>query len=181
MALSVFSALVTASSLTDPISCLISAVAAAHGPLHFGATESAQRALNEIGSPESVPDFINEVKSGKRRLFGYGHREYKAVDPRVRFIRRILQDLPTHSNPFFKIAEAIEAAASDDEYFLSRGLHPNADFYGNFVFTGIGIEPEMIPAAMLTQRITGIMAHWRDYTGTCVTSLLIGIFLTWVV
>ncbi|KAJ5217964.1 uncharacterized protein N7498_000063 [Penicillium cinerascens] len=164
MALAVFSALVTASSLTDPISCLITSVAAAHGPLHFGATESAQRALHEIGDPKNVPAFLGEVKSGKRKLFGYGHRSYKGIDPRVRPIRAILEDLTEH-NPLFKLAEAIEVAASTDEYFLSRRLYPNADFYGNFVFTGIGIETEMIPAAMISHRIMGIMAHWREYMG----------------
>lgn len=163
MALSVFSALATASSLTDPISCLISAITAAHGPLHFGATESAQRALQEIANPENVPAFLNEVQAGKRKLFGYGHREYKGVDPRVAFIQRILKDLPVKATPLFKIAELIEATASQDEYFLSRQLYPNADFYGNFVFTAIGIESEMIPAAMLSHRIMGIMAHWREY------------------
>lgn len=165
MALSVFSALATASSLTDPISCLITAITAAHGPLHFGATESAQRALKEIGNPDNVSAFLNEVKAGKRKLFGYGHREYKGVDPRVAFIQRILKDLLVKTNPLFKIAESIESAASKDEYFLSRHLYPNADFYGNFVFTAIGIESEMIPAAMLSHRIMGIMAHWREYMG----------------
>lgn len=170
MALSVFAAVVTASSLTDPISCLISAVAAAHGPLHFGATESAHRALNEIGNPDNVSGFLDEVKAGKRKLFGYGHREYKGTDPRVRFIQSILEDLPVKSNPLFKIAQSLEAAASKDEYFRSRHLYPNADFYGNFVFTGIGIEPDMIPAAMLSHRIMGIMAHWREYMGMYLNS-----------
>lgn len=137
MALSVFSAIVTASSLTDPISCLISAVAAAHGPLHFGATESAQRALKEIGTPANVPTFLEEVKSGKRKLFGYGHRAYKGVDPRVRPIRMILEDLRGGDDPLIKIAETIEAATVADEYFASRRLYPNADFYGTFVFTGM--------------------------------------------
>ena len=137
MALSVFSALVTASSVTDPISCLISATAAAHGPLHFGATESAQRKLREIGSPENVPAFIEEVKAGKQKLFGYGHRSYKGIDPRVRFIQSLLKDLDLSSNPSLKVAERIEKMASADDYFSSRGLYPNADFYGNFVFTGV--------------------------------------------
>ncbi|KAJ5698835.1 hypothetical protein N7462_000840 [Penicillium macrosclerotiorum] len=163
MALSVFSALVTSSSLTDPISCLISAVSAAHGPLHFGAAESAQSALQEIGDPVNIPAFLEEVKAGKRKLFGYGHREYKSIDPRVRPIRTILQDLPETSNPLLKITEVIEEAVAPDEYFLSRRLFPNGDFYGNFVFTGVGFEPDMIPGAMFTHRIMGIMAHWREY------------------
>ncbi|KAJ5625341.1 hypothetical protein N7510_001650 [Penicillium lagena] len=143
MALSVFSSLVTASSLTDPVSCLMSAVSAAHGPLHFGATESAQRALREIGDPSRVPAFIEEVKAGKRKLFGYGHRSYKGMDPRVPPIRNILNDLAPESNPLLKIAEAIELAAGRDDYFLSRGLYPNADFYGNFVFTGMFVDPHI--------------------------------------
>jgi citrate synthase len=138
MALAVFSALVTASSLTDPISCLITSVAAAHGPLHFGATDTAQRALKEIGDLENVPSFLDEVKSGNRKLFGYGHRSYKGTDPRVRPIREILRDL-TEPIPFLKLAEAIEMEASTDEYFISRRLYPNADFYGSFVFTGMSV------------------------------------------
>lgn len=137
MALTVFSALVSASSLTDPVSCLISAVTAAHGPLHFGATESAQRALHEIGEPKNVPAFIEEVKAGKRKLFGYGHRTYKGMDPRVRPIQSILKDMSDIHQPLLKVAEAIEDAAEKDGYFRSRGLYPNADFYGNFVFTGM--------------------------------------------
>ncbi|KAL2868055.1 putative citrate synthase [Aspergillus lucknowensis] len=161
MALTVFSALVTASSLTDPISCLITSVTAAWGPLHFGATESAQRALREIGTVDKIPEFLDEVKQGRRKLFGYGHRSYNGVDPRVRPIQSILKDLP--STDLLKLAEAIEQAASKDDYFRSKGLYPNADFYGNFVFTGIGFELGMLPVAMLAQRIMGIMAHWREY------------------
>ncbi|PIG90104.1 MFS efflux transporter [Aspergillus arachidicola] len=163
MALTVFSALVTASSLTDPISCLISAVAAAYGPLHFGATVSAQRTLREIGSTDKVPEFIEEVKNGRTKLFGYGHRSYKGLDPRVRPIQSILKDLDLSKNDYLKITERIEEVASADDYFRHRGLYPNADFYGNFVFTAIGFDPDIIPAAMLTQRLIGIMAHWREY------------------
>ncbi|PLN83102.1 citrate synthase [Aspergillus taichungensis] len=163
MALTVFSSLATASSLTDPLSCLMTAVTSAYGPLHFGATESAQRALREIKTPDRIPAFIEEVKQGKRKLFGYGHRSYRGLDPRVRPIQSILQDLDPSSNPLLEIVERIERMASQDEYFLTRGLYPNADLYGNFVFTGIGFEPEIIPAAMLAQRIMGVMAHWREY------------------
>ncbi|KAL2004489.1 hypothetical protein VTN00DRAFT_3461 [Thermoascus crustaceus] len=163
MALSAFAALVSASSLPDPISCLISALAAACGPLHFGASESAHRALKEIGSPENVPKFIQQVKRGERKLFGYGHRTYKGTDLRVAPIRRLLDDINATSSPLFKVAEEIQRVAASDDYFKSRSLHANADFYGNFIFTGIGFEPEFIPIAMVTQRIVGIMAHWREY------------------
>ncbi|KAL4782076.1 citrate synthase-like protein [Aspergillus varians] len=153
MAPAVFSALVTASSPTDPISCLITSVTSAWGALHFGATESAQQALTEIATVDRIPAFLDEVKQGHKKLFGYGHRSYKGIDPRVRPIQSILKDLP--STHLVKLAEAIEQSASGNEYFRSRGLFPNADFYGNFVFTGIGFELEMIPAAMLAQRIMG--------------------------
>lgn len=137
MALTVFTALVTASALTDPVSCLIAAVSAAHGPLHFGATESAQRTLREIAEPKNVPVFMDAVRRGKQKLFGYGHRTYKEMDPRVRPIQSILKDLTDVHQPLLKVAEAIEQAAQKDNYFRSRGLYPNADFYGNFVFTGM--------------------------------------------
>ncbi|GMF67830.1 unnamed protein product [Aspergillus oryzae] len=137
MALTVFSALVTASSLSDPISCLISAVAAAYGPLHFGATVSAQRTLREIGSTDKVPEFIEGVKNRRTKLFGYGHRSYKGLDPRVRPIQSILKDLDLSKNDYLKITERIEEIASADDYFRHRGLYPNADFYGNFVFTAM--------------------------------------------
>jgi len=149
MALAVFSALVTASSLTAPISCLISSVAAAYGPLHFGATESARHALREIGDPNNIPRFLDEVKSGKRKLFGYGHRSYKGIDPRVQPIQAILKDL-MDPDPLLKLAETIEVAASTDGYFLSRQLYPNADFYGNFVFTGMLV---FFPRAMLSRGV----------------------------
>ncbi|OJJ46042.1 hypothetical protein ASPZODRAFT_16637 [Penicilliopsis zonata CBS 506.65] len=166
MALSVFSALVTASSLTDPLSCVISALAAAYGPLHFGATETAQRALREISCPEDIGPFIAQVKSGKRKLFGYGHRSYKGVDPRLRFIKSILEDLEldTSSKQMLEVSQEIERLASTDDWFHSRALYPNADFYGQFVFAGVGVDAEMIPAAMMAQRIMGVMAHWREYT-----------------
>nr|ANF07286.1 citrate synthase-like protein [Paecilomyces fulvus] len=163
MALSVFATLVCASSLADPISCLISALAAAYGPLHFGATEAAHRALQEIGSVERVPDFLEQVKRGERKLFGYGHRTYKGTDPRVIPIKKLLEDSNATSNPLIEIAKSIEIHASTDDYFKSRGLSANADFYGNFVFSAIGFDPDFIPVAMLAQRIIGIMAHWREY------------------
>lgn len=138
MALSVFSALVTASSQTDPISCLITATGAAYGPLHFGATESAKRALRQIGTVDNVPSFIEEVKQGKQKLFGYGHRSYKGMDPRVQPMRTLLRDLSLDpaADPLLKVAERIEQVASGDEWFARRGLYPNADFYGHFVLSG---------------------------------------------
>ncbi|EUC40740.1 hypothetical protein COCMIDRAFT_107988 [Bipolaris oryzae ATCC 44560] len=162
MALAVFSTMVTASSLTDPISCLIASLAAAYGPLHFGATEAAHLNLRSIGDKSKVPEFISEVKQGKRKLFGYGHRTYKGTDPRVKPIKELIEDSGANSDPLIEIAKEIERLASNDDYFTSRGLHPNADFYGNFVFTAVGFQSDFIPIAMISQRLIGIMAHWRE-------------------
>ena len=137
MTLSTFVMLATASSLADPISCLISALAAAYGPLHFGAPEAAYRTLERIGTPENVPSFIEEVKRGERRLFGFGHRTYKVVDPRLVPIKDLLTELNTAANPLLKVAQEIEKVASADEYFKARHLNANADFYGHFVFTSM--------------------------------------------
>ncbi|RAK94057.1 citrate synthase [Aspergillus costaricaensis CBS 115574] len=163
MALTVFSALATSSSLTDPISCLITAIGSAWGPLHFGATESAKRTLRDIGEAENIPGYIHNVKQGHVKVFGYGHRSYKGIDPRVPPIRSILKDLDMSADKLFKLAERIERACSNDAYFTERELYVNGDFYGHFIFTAIGFDPEIIPAAMLAQRIMGIMAHWREY------------------
>ncbi len=137
MALSVFANLVTTSSLTDPISGLISSLAAAYGPLHFGAPEAAYKTMRKIGGLEDVPAFLNEVKGGKRRLFGYGHRTYKTVDPRLAPIKDMLLELNADSDPLLKIAREIDRVSAEDEYFLKRGLHANADFYGVFFFIAL--------------------------------------------
>ncbi len=137
MTLSTFVLLATASSLADPMSCLISAIAAAYGPLHFGAPEAACRTLDQIGDPENVPPFIEEVKRGERRLFGFGHRIYKAVDPRLGPIKDLLAELDAAANPLLKVAQEIERVASADEYFKTRHLNANADFYGHFIFTSM--------------------------------------------
>ena len=137
MALCVFANLVTTSSLTDPISGVISSLTAAYGPLHFGAPEAAYKTLSKIRGPEGVPAFLDEVKNGKSRLFGYGHRTYKTVDPRLEPIKEMVLELNLESNPLLKIAREIDHVSSTDEYFLKRGLHANADFYGVFLFIGM--------------------------------------------
>ena len=129
--------LLTASTLADPVSCLIASLAAGYGPLHFGATEVAYKNIAEVGNKEHVPAMIEEVKAGKRRLFGYGHRMYKTIDPRVRFAKEILKDLGASSNPLLGIAMEIDRVASTDQYFITRDLHANADLYGVFIFIAL--------------------------------------------
>lgn len=141
LALSVFSALVTASSLTDPISSLIASLAASYGPLHMGASQMVHRMLEEIGSVDNVPAFIAQVKSGRRKLLGYGHRLYKGIDPRMRLISPLLKQLDVASDPLFKIAERLEQVASSDDYFIQRKLYPNPDLYGHFILSALYASP----------------------------------------
>nr|ASK38711.1 citrate synthase-like protein [Paecilomyces divaricatus] len=163
MALSSFAMVVTASSLTDPISGLISSLVAAYGPLHFGAPEAEYKTIQAVGSVDQVPAFLEEVKSGKRRLFGYGHRTYTTIDPRVKPIKDMLfSELDGDSDPLVKVAREIDRLSSTDEYFIKRKLHANADFYGTFFFNRLGFQPEEIPVAMVAQRLVGILAHYRE-------------------
>lgn len=129
--------LLTASSLSDPISCLISAVSTAYGPLHFGATEVAYRDFQAVGEPAKVPSLIASVKSGERRLYGYGHRVYKTVDPRVLFAKEVLEDLDSHESPLLQVAYEIDRIAATDEYFVSRQLNANADLYGVCIYIAL--------------------------------------------
>ncbi|PVH89078.1 putative citrate synthase [Cadophora sp. DSE1049] len=162
---STFSLLVTASSLADPISCIISALAAGSGPLHFGASEAAYKTMAEVGRPENVPQLIEDVKAGKKRLFGFGSATYKTVDPRITLIKGLLDELGEDCNPLLAVAAEIERIASTDEYFTSRKLHANADLYGVFLFIALKFSPEMIPIVMIHGRLPGMLAHWREAMG----------------
>ena len=126
----------TASSLPDVISCTISAISAMYGPLHGGAIEVAYKSIEEVGSVENVQAKIERVKAGKERLYGYGHRVYKVTDPRAVFIRQIIDELGHEiaKDPILKVAFEIDSIASQDEYFISRKLKPNADLFAAFAY-----------------------------------------------
>ncbi|MDI1487607.1 MAG: hypothetical protein OHK93_006877 [Ramalina farinacea] len=128
-----------ASTLADPISCCIGMVASANGPLHGGAIDLAYKKFEELESPSNVPALIKDVKAKKLRLFGYGHRIYKTVDPRAKYLRAMLEEFSeeSKSNPLLAIAMEIDREASTDEYFTSRNLKANADLYGCFVYTAL--------------------------------------------
>ncbi len=134
---STFAMLVTSSSLTDPLSALIGGLTAAYGPLHMGASESAYKTMRKIGTPDRVPALIESVKRGERRLFGYGHRMYKTVDPRINLGRTILDELKVDSNPVLAVAMEIDRIASTDEYFTKRNLYANADLYITFYYIAL--------------------------------------------
>ncbi|EDN90842.1 hypothetical protein SS1G_00242 [Sclerotinia sclerotiorum 1980 UF-70] len=152
------------STLADPISGCMASLLSASGPLHAGAIDLAYRSFQQIGSKENVAKLIADVKAKKQRLFGYGHRIYKTVDPRIYHLRKMMDDLAvkTASNPLLSIAMEIDRIASQDTYFTSRNLKANADLYGCFVFSALGFEPEIITAAAAMARSSGVMAHWRE-------------------
>ncbi|KAH8804394.1 putative citrate synthase [Xylogone sp. PMI_703] len=154
----------TASSLPDPISCLISAITAAYGPLHYGAQEAGAITLKSIGSVDKVPLFLEQVKRRERRLFGFGHRLHKREDPRLASVKRWLKmmDFTPEKEPMLGLAQEIDRLASSDEYFIKRNLRANADFYTHFLFKAWGFDWDMICAANMFHRIIGLMAHWRE-------------------
>ncbi|KAK1597324.1 citrate synthase [Colletotrichum navitas] len=153
-----------ASTLADPLSCCISGIVSGYGPLHGGAIDLAYKAFQDVKTLENVPALIVDVKAKKQRLFGYGHRVYKVVDPRAKFIRAMIDQYwdKVESNPLLSVAMEIDRIASTDEYFTSRNLKANADLYGCFLYTAFGFEPDIIIAMVSLSRIPGVLAHWRE-------------------
>jgi citrate synthase len=154
------------SSHVDPYSALAGAAAALYGPLHGGANEAVLRMLNEIGSVKKVPDFIKRVKAGegKDRLMGFGHRVYKSYDPRAKVIKKIadLVFTVTGKNPLLEIALELERIALQDEYFITRKLYPNVDFYSGLIYQAMGFPVEMFPVLFAIPRTAGWIAQWEE-------------------
>ncbi|KAI1171720.1 citrate synthase [Nemania sp. FL0916] len=154
----------TASALPDVISCLTSAYCALYGPLHGGAIEVAYKQIEEIGSVENVSAKLERVRAGKERLYGYGHRVYRVTDPRFTFIRDILDELSEEvsQDPLLRVAFELDRQASQDEYFISRKLRPNADFFAALAYKALGFPSEFILPISILSRTQGLMAHWRE-------------------
>jgi citrate synthase len=154
------------SSHVDPYSALAGAAAALYGPLHGGANEAVLRMLNGIGSVKHVPDFIEKVKSGdgNTKLMGFGHRVYKSYDPRAKVIKRIadLVFAVTGKNPLLDIALELERIALQDDYFVSRKLYPNVDFYSGLIYQAMGFPVEMFPVLFAIPRTAGWMSQWAE-------------------
>ncbi len=152
------------SSQVDPYSAVAAGVAALYGPLHGGANEAVLRMLRRIESAENVPDFIQGVKDGKERLMGFGHRVYKNFDPRARIIKRACDDVfeVTGKNPLLDIATELEKIALEDEYFVSRKLYPNVDFYSGLIYEALGMPVEMFPVLFAIGRTSGWIAQWLE-------------------
>ncbi len=154
-----------ASSEADPYIATAAAAAALYGPKHGGANEAVLRMLAEIGSYENVPAFIDSVKAGERRLQGFGHRIYKSYDPRAKVIKRTADEVfrVTGKNPLLDIALKLEETALGDEYFISRKLYPNVDFYSGLIYQAMGFPTDMFTVLFAIPRTAGWLAHWGEF------------------
>jgi citrate synthase len=155
---------VVGSSHVDPYSACAAACAALYGPRHGGANEQVIRMLQSIGSIENVPEFVRAVKEGHGRLQGFGHRVYKNYDPRAKIIRQVAYDVfeVTGKNPLLDIALKLEETALADEYFTSRKLYPNVDFYSGLIYQAMGFPMEMFPVLFAIPRTAGWLAQWAE-------------------
>ena len=153
-----------ASAHGDPYVCTASAAAALYGPRHGGANEAVIHMLTEIGSVDRIPQFIEDVKFGKGRLQGFGHRVYKSYDPRAAIIKKTADEVfdVTGKNPLLDIALALEEVALSDDYFISRKLYPNVDFYSGLIYQAMGFPIEMFTVLFAIPRTAGWLAHWVE-------------------
>lgn len=154
------------SSYVDPFSATAAAAAALYGPLHGGANEAVLRMLEQIGSASQVPQFVKSVKSGKGgRLMGFGHRVYKNYDPRAKVIKKLADEVfsVTGANPLLDIALELERIALQDDYFVSRKLYPNVDFYSGIIYQAMGFPVGMFPVLFAIPRTIGWLAQWQEH------------------
>jgi len=152
------------SSQADPYAALAGAAAALYGPLHGGANEAVLRMLLEIGTINNIPAFIKKVKDGESRLMGFGHRVYKSYDPRAKVIKETAYQVfeVTRKNPLLDVALELERIALQDEYFVSRRLYPNVDFYSGLIYEAMGFRPSMFPVLFAIGRTVGWIAQWEE-------------------
>ncbi len=155
------------STQVDPYSALAAGVAALYGPLHGGANEQALRMLTRIETVENIPAFLEGVKRGDERLMGFGHRVYKNYDPRARIIRKYLDDVfeVRGKSPLLHVATELEKRALDDDYFTSRKLYPNVDFYSGLIYEALGLPVAMFPVMFAIGRTSGWIAQWKELVG----------------
>lgn len=154
------------SSRVDPYAAMAAAAAALYGPLHGGANEAVLRMLQDIGSVDQVPAFIKQVKEGKggQRLMGFGHRVYKSYDPRAKVIKRLADQVfeVTGTSPMLNIALELERIALQDDYFVTRRLYPNVDFYSGLIYQAMGFPVDLFPVLFAIPRTVGWLAQWLE-------------------
>jgi citrate synthase len=152
------------SSHVDPYSAAAAAVAALYGPLHGGANEQVLRMLREIGDVKHVPNYVERARKGEFRLMGFGHRVYKNYDPRARVVRQIAEEVfkVTGLNPLLEVAVELERIALEDDYFISKKLYPNVDFYTGIIYEAMGFPAEMFTALFAIGRMPGWLSQWEE-------------------
>jgi len=152
------------SSCVDPYSAMAGAAAALYGPLHGGANEEVLKMLARIDDTRNIPDFIQRVKNGEGKLMGFGHRVYKNYDPRARIIKRVADEVfeVTGRNRLLDIALELERIALEDEYFISRKLYPNVDFYSGIIYQAMRLPEAMFPVMFAIPRTVGWLAQWQE-------------------
>ncbi|MES2023974.1 MAG: citrate synthase [Pseudomonadota bacterium] len=156
------------SSGANPFACIAAGIACLWGPAHGGANEAALNMLKEIGSVDNIPEFLAKVKDKNSgvKLMGFGHRVYKNFDPRAKLMREtcheVLEELGLHDDPLFKLAMALEKVALEDEYFVSRKLYPNVDFYSGIVQSALGIPVSLFTGIFAMARTVGWVAQWNE-------------------
>jgi citrate synthase len=155
------------SGKADPFCAMTGAAASLSGPLHGGANEAVLRMLKEIGTVDSVPEYIQHVKNGEFRLMGFGHRVYKNFDPRAIIIKKIADQVfkVTGRNPLLDIALELERVALEDEYFVSRKLYPNVDFYSGIIYQAMGLPIDMYTVLFAMGRTVGWLTQWQEMLG----------------
>ncbi len=152
------------SSHVDLFSSVSAGIAALYGPLHGGANEAVIKMLDEIGSLKNIPDFLKDVKEGKKRLMGFGHRVYKSYDPRAKLIKKIAYEVfdQTGLNPKLEIALELERIALEEDYFISRKLYPNVDFYSGLIYQAMGYPTDYFTVLFALGRMPGWLAQWEE-------------------
>ena len=155
---------VVGSSQADPYLSMAGAASALSGPLHGGANEEVLRMLDEIGSVKNIPAYIKRVKEGELKLMGFGHRVYKNYDPRARIIKAVADEVfeVTGRNTRLDIALELERIALADDYFVTRKLYPNVDFYSGIIYQAMGFSPEMFTVLFAIPRAAGWLAQWNE-------------------
>ena len=156
------------SSGANPFACIAAGIAALWGPAHGGANEAVLKMLDEIGDEKNIDEFIAKAKDKNDpfRLMGFGHRVYKNFDPRAKVMKEtcdeVLGELGLADDPMLKIAKRLEQIALEDEYFVSKKLYPNVDFYSGIILKALGIPVEMFTVIFATGRTPGWIAHWHE-------------------
>ena len=154
------------SSQADVYTSIAGAVTALYGPRHGGANEAVLKMLENIGTVQNIPTFIEGVKDKKKLLMGFGHRVYKTHDPRAKIVRQVLDDVLSvtdKSEPLLEVAMELERIARSDEYFIKRNLYPNIDFYSGIIYKALGIPAEYFTVMFMLPRLAGWLAHWDEF------------------